>query len=61
MIREARPGAKIAYKQNDLPFPAGFDGTRLKGYLPDFRETDLKAGIRQTIAHFEACLADGRL
>lgn len=52
-IKEIKPGADISHKQLDLPFPAGFDGTALKEYLPEFAETPLKEGIRQTMAHFE--------
>ena len=61
LIREIRPNARITLKQNDLPFPAGLDGSRLEAHLPDFEETELREGIRQTIEHFEACLSDGRL
>ena len=61
MIREARPDAKVTCKQNELPFPIGLDGTRLKAHLPGFEETPIKEGVDQTITHFEACLADGRL
>lgn len=59
MIRKARPGAKVSGRKNDLPFPTGLDGSALRKYLPDFRETPLKEGIEQTISHFERCLADG--
>lgn len=61
LIREIRPDARISFKRNDLPFPAGLDGTRLKAHLPGFEETPLREGIRRTIEHFERCLADGRL
>ena len=49
-----RPGAKITRVQNDLPFPAGLDGAALRDYLPDFKETALEIGIRQTIEQFES-------
>ena len=52
-IKEVKPGAQVSCKENNLPFPAGLDGSSLKAYLPDFKETPLKEGIRQTIEHFE--------
>lgn len=52
-IKEIEPGARVRCKQNDLPFPAGFEGKALKAYLPDFKETPLKEGVRKTMAHFE--------
>ncbi len=52
-IKAVIPDAQVSCKQNDLPFPAGFEGAALKAYLPDFKETPLKEGVRQTIEHFE--------
>lgn len=60
-IKAIKPGADVGFKQMDLPFPEGFTGKALKAYLPDFQETSLEAGITQTIAHFERCVADGLL
>lgn len=51
-IKEVKPGAQVSCKQNDLPFPAGFEGAALKAYLPDFKETPLKEGVRQTMERF---------
>lgn len=53
MIKEARPDAKVSGVENELPFPAGMDGSSLARYLPDFKETPLEEGVRQTIEHFE--------
>lgn len=60
MIRKARSGARVTGRRNDLPFPTGLDGSSLRHYLPDFRETPLQEGIEQTITHFEKCLAEGK-
>jgi nucleoside-diphosphate-sugar epimerase len=61
LILAAKPGARITGRKNDLPFPAGLDGDRLRRYLPDFLETPLPEGIQQTIVHFERCLETGRI
>ena len=53
IIKEVRPEAKVSGVDNELPFPAGMDGSKLKAYLPDFEETPLDVGVRQTIEHFE--------
>lgn len=60
-IKAIKPAADVSFQQNDLPFPAGFTGTALKAYLPDFKETPLAEGVKQTMAHFEACVAAGLL
>ena len=60
-IKAGRPGAAVSFKQNDLPFPAGFTGDALRAYMPDFKETSLDEGIQQTMAHFEKCIAAGLL
>lgn len=52
-IKAVKPGAQVSCRQNDLPFPTGLAGTSLKAYLPDFKETPLAEGIRETMAHFE--------
>jgi UDP-glucuronate 4-epimerase len=61
IIRDCKPGADITVEDRHLPFPAGFDDTPLKQYLPSIADTPLADGIRQTIDAFEQCLADGRL
>lgn len=61
LIRQVRPAAHITVAERQLPFPEGFDDSALKQHLGGVDETPLEDGIRQTIAHFEACLADGRL
>ncbi len=61
IIRALRPDAPITYDDRPLPFPPGFDDTPLRQHFPTVYETPLRAGIEQTIAHFERCLADGRL
>lgn len=53
IIKEVRPGARVSGVEKELPFPAGMDGSALKAYLPDFEETPLQEGVRQTIEHFE--------
>ncbi len=61
LIKATRPGAAVSFKQNDLPFPAGFTGDALRAYMPAFEETSLAAGIQQTMAHFEKSVAAGLL
>ena len=61
LIREMRPGVEISYRNNDLPFPAGMDGSSLQEYLPEMQETSLEEGVRLTIAQFESALARGVL
>ena len=60
-VKAVRPEAAVSFKQNDLPFPAGFTGEALRAYMPDFKETPLDEGIQQTMAHFEKCIAAGLL
>jgi UDP-glucuronate 4-epimerase len=60
MIQALKPEAQISYNDAPLPFPSAFDDSELKAHLPHY-ETPLQEGIAQTLAHFEACLADGRL
>lgn len=60
-IHAAKPEALITYDDKQLPFPPGLDDGELRRHLPSVYETPLKEGVRQTIAHFEQCLADGRL
>ena len=55
IIQEIHPGADITFKQLELPYPADLDGSRLNAFLPDFEETELQEGIRQTMEHFEEC------
>ena len=60
IIMGIRNDSKIEVEETQLPFPEGFDDTMLKQQLP-MQETSLEDGIEQTMLHFEACLADGRL
>ncbi len=61
LIRQIRPGAAITHEERPLPFPEGCDDRALRQHSANVFATPLVEGIRQTIAHFEACLADGRL
>jgi nucleoside-diphosphate-sugar epimerase len=61
MIRSLRPNAQVTFEDRPLPFPIGFDDAPLRGHYPTVYETPLIDGIRQTIEHFERCLADGRM
>ena len=56
MIKKAKPDAAVSGVENELPFPAGMDGSSLQAYLPDFKETPLEEGVRQTIEHFARTL-----
>ncbi|MEX2536073.1 MAG: NAD-dependent epimerase/dehydratase [Trueperaceae bacterium] len=61
IIRRLRPGSEISHVEEPLPFPEGFDAGDLKRYLPSPRETPLEDGVRETIEHFEALLANGKI
>lgn len=61
LMRQARPTAQVTVEDKALPFPIGFDDSPLRQHFPIVYQTPLADGIRQTIEHFEACLADGRL
>jgi nucleoside-diphosphate-sugar epimerase len=60
-IRQMKPNAAITHEDTALPFPEGFDDSALRGKFRRVYDTPLADGIRQTIAHFETCLDDGRL
>lgn len=61
LIHQVRPSAQVTVEDKPLPFPIGFDDSALRVHFPTVYETPLADGIRQTIEHFEACIADGRL
>lgn len=61
LIKQVRPSAQVTFDDKQLPFPAGFDDTPLRQQFPTVYETPLLDGVRQTIEHFERCIADGRL
>jgi nucleoside-diphosphate-sugar epimerase len=61
LIKAAKPDSQITMTDKALPFPKTFDDTQLRQYFPQVYDTPLEVGIPQTIAHFERCLADGRL
>ncbi len=53
LIRDLRPGARVTFKQNDLPFPAEYDTATFRRHIPAIYETPLREGIRETIELFE--------
>ena len=61
LIQKVRPGARITHGDAILPFPEAYDNGELKRRFPRVYETRLEDGIRQTIAHFEALLAEGQI
>lgn len=60
LIREARPGSRVSHVEKRLPFPEGFGGPERERYLPKSTVTPLEQGIRETLDHVEALLADGK-
>lgn len=60
IVREAKPGSSVSHVEQPLPFPDGLSGADRERYLPNTRVTPLEQGIRETIAQFEALLADGK-
>jgi nucleoside-diphosphate-sugar epimerase len=61
LIREIKPGAQITLNEAPLPFPQGFDDSQLRRHFANVYDTRLADGVRQTIEHFAASLADGRI
>lgn len=61
LIQQVRRKANVTYGEEALPFPAALDDTGLRQSVTAVYETSLAEGVGQTIAHFEACLRDGRL
>ncbi len=62
-IEAVVPGAsgRITADVATMPFPAGFDGATLQGVIGDIAETDLQAGVRQTIECYRAAIERGLL
>jgi hypothetical protein len=61
-IEAIKPGSNITYDAATvLPFPQQFDDAALRADMGHVYDTPLQDGVAQTIAHFEKCLADGRL
>ncbi|MBN1284174.1 MAG: NAD(P)-dependent oxidoreductase [Anaerolineae bacterium] len=62
LIEQIRPGIRVTCDADKpLPFPEGCDDAELKRHFKNVYGTPLAEGVRQTIEHFETCLADGRL
>jgi UDP-glucuronate 4-epimerase len=61
LIRQIKPNAQITLNETPLPFPEGFDDSQLRQHFANVYDTPLADGVRQTIEHFEASLADGRI
>ena len=60
IIQDVKPGSSVSHVEQPLPFPEGLSGADRERYLPKTRVTLLEQGIRETIAQFEALLADGK-
>ncbi len=62
-IETAEPMARgqITYETAALPFPEGQEEQELRQLLGEVPYTPLSQGVAQTIAHFKAAIADGRL
>ncbi|HVO41618.1 MAG TPA: NAD-dependent epimerase/dehydratase [Aggregatilineales bacterium] len=60
-IRVVIPDARITHAEGGLPFPESFDDTELRRHFQTIYTTPVSEGVRQTIQHFQACLADGRV
>jgi nucleoside-diphosphate-sugar epimerase len=60
MIQELKPGVHISSTDTLLPFPEGLEAADYQSYT-EVQVTPLKEGVRQTIEHFEDCLAQGLL
>ncbi|HET8605444.1 MAG TPA: NAD(P)-dependent oxidoreductase [Gaiellaceae bacterium] len=60
-IAAAAPGAEIAHGDTVLPFPAETDARSFAELVPDFAETPLVEGVRETVARFRELLERGML
>ena len=62
-IEAAAPRARgrITFDDKPLALPAGQSDDALRALFGPIPDTPLQEGVAQTIAHFEAALADGRL
>ena len=56
-----RVRGQITFDEKPLAFPAGQSDEALRAVFGPIPDTPLHAGVAQTIAHFEAALAAGRL
>ncbi|GAB1421530.1 NAD-dependent epimerase/dehydratase [Anaerolineales bacterium] len=61
MVQALRPEARIQIKEMPLPFPKGFDDSRLRALLPAYHETPLVEGIKRTLLAFEDLYAQGKI
>jgi len=61
LVMEIRPGVTITCEDTALPFPVGLASGEFDKLLPMTVTTPLREGVRQTITHFERCLAEGQL
>lgn len=61
LIQSVVSGVTITFEPRQLPFPLGFDDSRLRENIEQIYDTSLADGIQATITHFRECLADGRL
>lgn len=61
LIGKLRPGVTVTNDETILPFPVGGDGAEYRKHLDSVPDTPLEDGIRETIAHFEQLLAEGRI
>lgn len=60
LIEQQKEGIKVNSGDSPLPFPEGLSKGDYETYS-QIKETSIEKGIKETIEHFEACLADGRL
>ena len=58
-IRAVVPGAEIAHEDAILPFPSELDARSFTALVPDFRETPLADGVRETVERFRDLLERG--
>lgn len=61
MIEALRPGVKVSVAQQGLAFAESLEAGDYKTHFANISETPLEQGIRETIAHFERCLHQGKL
>ncbi len=61
VVRQIKPNANITVAEKTLPFPRGFDDTKLRQNFDTIYETPLADGIQKTIEHFEHLHARGEI
>ena len=61
LVRDERPGAQVSGRGAPFPFPASLSDEPLGRFLGPYRKWDLRAGVTETLALFDALVGSGKL